>query len=105
MWAAEAWAKQQPNEPKCWDQSRDQYGLKNQTSDVFFNDILHGTMCESNWYEVSLRPCISLATFRAPQISREASSELISPSNAARSARYHSYAKQTRLAARNEPRS
>jgi hypothetical protein len=56
MWAAEAWAKQQPDEPKCWDQSRDQHGEKDQTSDVFFNDILHGTMCESNWYEVSLRP-------------------------------------------------
>lgn len=51
MWAAEAWAKQQPDEPRCWDQSRDQHGEKDQTSDVFFNDILHGTMCESNWYE------------------------------------------------------
>jgi len=51
MWAAEAWAQQQPNAPKCWERKRDNYGRDNQTSETFFKGVFAGSMCSTNWYE------------------------------------------------------
>ena len=51
MWAAEAWAKQTPDQPKCWGKSRDQRGAVVQPEGKYFSDILDGGICESNWYE------------------------------------------------------
>ena len=51
MWAAEAWAKQYTTSAKCWERDRENYGWGWQKSERFFDDILEGNICDSNWYE------------------------------------------------------
>jgi len=51
MWAAEAWGRQTDDAPKCWERSRDQQGSREQPASRFFDDIVQGSMCGSNWFE------------------------------------------------------
>ena len=50
MWAAEAWGKMAPGRPACWERQRDHAHL-NQDSPEYFDKILNGAFCNTNWYE------------------------------------------------------
>ena len=51
MWAADAWAKMQPDGSACWDVARDGGGTRRQAPEQFFSDTLKGAACRSNWFE------------------------------------------------------
>ena len=51
MWAADAWAKMQPDGSACWDVARDGGGTRKQAPEQFFSDTLKGAACRSNWFE------------------------------------------------------
>lgn len=49
MWAAAAWEPMGEG-PDCWSTRRDSEGI-NQSASIFFDELVSGAHCESNWYE------------------------------------------------------
>lgn len=54
MWAAEAWSKQTPAQPKCWQRDREGFGRRAQPAHKYFDDIVDGSICNTNWFEVGV---------------------------------------------------
>ena len=50
MWAAQAWAPMNEGEPACWERRRDAADQW-QSADTFFDELLEGAHCASNWFE------------------------------------------------------
>ena len=58
MWAAEPLMQREqphadgrPVRPSCWDVSRDQRGAHRSSAEAYFQGVLQGSSCGTNWYE------------------------------------------------------